>query len=65
MPEHQRGEENQIISDEEYFTAVDGLQGQCACGYVFHYIAFEGEIECEDCGRVYNVYVDFEEWDDA
>jgi|APHM01.1.fsa_nt_gi hypothetical protein len=62
MPEHKRGEENEVDTDA-HFMPVDGLSGQCKCGALFNYIAFEGATECDECGRVYNVYVSFEEWD--
>jgi hypothetical protein len=58
MVEHISHEPNE--SDEENFYPVDGIRGECKCGEYFHYIAFEGEIEC-DCGRTWNVFVQSEE----
>jgi hypothetical protein len=57
MVDHTRNGE-----DEAHFYPVDGIRGNCECGHYFHYIAVEGETECEECGRVYNVYVDHDDW---
>lgn len=57
MPDHTRN-----ANDEATFYPVDGIRGHCECGHYFHYIGQEGETECEECGRVYNVYVDHERW---
>lgn len=57
MPEH-----NRSSREEARFYPVNGIRGHCKCGEYFHYIAQEGEIECEECGRVLNVYVDHDLW---
>lgn len=59
IPPHERKEE-----DEANFYPVDGLRGHCKCGNYMHYMAGEGEYECPECGRVYNIYVDHELWDE-
>jgi len=61
MPEHKRGGSNEQKT-ESSFRPVDGMTGQCECGNIFHYIAYEGSVECDACGNVYNVFVDFEIW---
>lgn len=59
MVEHTREEQ-----DEAQFYPVDGLRGNCKCGAYLHYTD-EGSWECdgeEGCGRVWNIYVDCELW---
>jgi len=62
MPEHKRGENNENSVSETTFRPVNGMTGQCECGNIFNYIAYEGSFECNDCGKTYNVFVDFEIW---
>jgi hypothetical protein len=57
MPDHTREPR-----DEANFYPVDGMRGTCKCGNHIHYIGFEGETECEECGRVWNIYVDHTLW---
>lgn len=57
MPEHTKAE-----TSEANFYPVDGIRGHCECGNYLHYISQEGETECNECGRVWNVYVDHELW---
>jgi hypothetical protein len=57
MPAHERNG-----SDEVNFYPVDGMRGHCKCGNHISYISFEGEVECGECGRVWNVFVDHELW---
>jgi hypothetical protein len=58
MPNHER--ESQ---DEANYYPVNGIRGHCKCGNFFQYIIGEGEVECGECGRVWNVYVDHECWE--
>lgn len=60
MPDHTR-EEN----EEANFYPVDGIRGHCKCGEYLHYTSSEGEWECDECGRVYNIYVDHDLWQSA
>lgn len=60
MTEHKRSGR-----DEANFYPVDGLRGHCVCGEYLHFMAQEGDYECPDCGRVWNVYVDHELWEEA
>lgn len=59
MPNHEREER-----DEANFYPVDGIRGNCKCGNYMHYISFEGEVECDECGRVWNLYVDHDLWEE-
>ncbi|EGQ44334.1 MAG: hypothetical protein J07AB43_01000 [Candidatus Nanosalina sp. J07AB43] len=58
MTEHTRTER-----DEANFYPVDGIRGHCKCGQYMSYIGVEGDFECSECGRVWNVYVDHELWE--
>jgi len=58
MTEHQKEER-----EEANFYPVDGVRGECKCGNYIRYIGYEGEVECSDCGRVWNVFVDHELWE--
>ena len=49
---------------EANFYPVDGIRGNCKCGNYFHFLSYEGELECEECGRVWNVYVDHDLWEE-
>lgn len=57
MVTHERQER-----DGATFYPVDGIRGHCKCGEYFHYIGQEGEVSCDECGRVWNVYVDHDDW---
>lgn len=59
MPTHERDG-----NDDANFYPVDGMRGNCKCGAYFHYISIEGDIECDECGRVWNVYVDHDLWEE-
>jgi len=59
MPTHERSGRQ-----EANFYPVDGMRGHCKCGNYLHYIDAEGEKECDDCGRVWNVYVDHDLWEE-
>lgn len=50
------------MSEDPEFYPVDGIRGHCKCGNYFQFISFEGELECDKCGRVWNVFVDHELW---
>jgi len=57
MPEHERE-----AADEARFYPINGMRGHCECGAYVNYISREGEVKCDDCGRVWNVYVGHDLW---
>lgn len=59
LPEHERSSEQ-----EANFYPVDGIRGHCKCGNYLHYRSTEGEWECDECGRVWNLFVDHELWEE-
>lgn len=50
--------------DGARFYPVDGIRGHCSCGEYLHYKSFEGEWQCPECGRVWNLYVECDLWDE-
>lgn len=54
---------NEEASEAEFYP-VDGMRGHCSCGNYMNYIGFEGEATCDECGRVWNVYVDCDLWEE-
>jgi hypothetical protein len=63
MVDHKKDMERQ--QGKANFYPVDGIRGTCTCGKYFHFISFEGEVRCPDCGKLFNVYVDHDVWEDA
>lgn len=59
MPEHNREEQ-----DEANFYPVNGMRGYCKCGNYIQFISYEGETVCDECGRVWNVFVGHELWEE-
>lgn len=55
---------DESASEEANFYPVDGIRGHCKCGEYFHYISMEGETRCTSCGRVWNIYVDHDLWEE-
>lgn len=63
MPDHtSRSQDTE--RDEAQFYPVDGLRGHCKCGNYLHFISREGEQSCDECGRVWNIYVDHDLWEE-
>lgn len=62
MVDHTRDENTE--QNEAQFYPVDGIRGHCVCGEYHHFISREGEFTCGECGRVWNVFVDHELWDE-